>query len=517
MSLTLRGARFLDVTCQDIARVGKMSHQHLYVEGMQAAYYKTISKARQSDSPDVIGHVDVKASWSKYRSYLLNYLESPHSRPDYVEVIDKPKNRIAVRPIARFDIRDRLVYETLVYSIADTIDAHVPQNVFSSPWKRPGLNFWYPVNSWLSMHRVGYQTLRGMANGQLARTDIVSFYENIDIGTLRTDLDTIGANSRVSDQIAYFLDGFQQTSHAWGLPQGCDASGILANLYLLPIDELIQQTGISFLRYSDDMLLFDDSWESLRDALLQINGGLRERRMAMSSTKTQIFDREASTRQLDNTIKDAISYGLRAGFPGTLDAVNELLLAAVEGGFANDRDIKFSLRRLAEREDPRAIDWVLERIFENHHLCDDFFDYLSRFPSKSEDVCAVMVECLETASPVSYSHLTQKIFQWAIRMRIDSSAIKRSAWLALRDRNVRAITREFAARYIGCFGKVADGQLLKAEFSHEATISIRRAILIAMHERDHMPRSLLQSAMSPNSELRWIAEYLAYATDIPDP
>ncbi|MBC3842367.1 RNA-directed DNA polymerase [Streptacidiphilus sp. 4-A2] len=319
-----------------------MNNQGPYREGIRSAYFKTITKAKSADAPDIIQHTDVKLNWTSYREHLLRYLENPEPRPEFVELIEKPKNDIAVRPIARFDIRDRLTYETLVYSIADAIDGHVSMNVFSSPWKRPGLDFRNPVNSWLTMHKQGYRMLRKHANSQLARTDIVSFYENVDTGTLRTDLDTVHADPRIANQICAFLDGFQQRGQAWGLPQGCDASGILANLYLLPIDELVEQQGVGYLRYSDDMLLIDESWEALRSALLEINRGLRGRRMSMSSTKTKIYDRDGSIEQLDNTIKDAISYGLRASLPGTLEALYELIVSATEGDIVNDRDIKFS-------------------------------------------------------------------------------------------------------------------------------------------------------------------------------
>ncbi|MDY0815109.1 RNA-directed DNA polymerase [Kitasatospora purpeofusca] len=469
----------------------------------------------QSEIPDIINLDDIFSSWYDFRRLVISGLESGFVGPDYVEIIDLPKNFVAVRPIARLSVQDRLVYDALVFSIAHLIENQLHPSVFSARWGNQGKEFWSPVNSWVAMQKHGAQMM-GKSPFQLARTDVVSFYEHIDISTLEIDLQSIGASPWITERLVRYLTMFQSSSHAWGIPQGPDASGILANIYLLPIDEYVHRAGMHYLRYSDDMMVFDTESESLRNVILEINSILRSRRLTMSSTKTAIYDHSDAFSQLEDLEKDAVNYGLDVGEEGAGERLFKIFTEAVTGT-PKDRDIKFSLFRMGNLGDDRALPWVMGNLKGNHHLASQLLRYLEKFPAQIKGIESTFHSILQEVSGNRYDHLEQRIFQAATRQQIRSANLRDVAWGVLEDKNKTSLPREFAARYIGRVSSVADGQLLRRRFEDEPDANVRRALLVAMYESRSFSRRLLQSLATSSSQLSWVSRYLLKDPLVPLP
>ncbi|MER7817076.1 RNA-directed DNA polymerase [Streptomyces sp. NPDC096153] len=458
---------------------------------------------------------DINASWADIRAEIVAAIRSGHVGPDYVEILDIPKSSVAVRPIARLSVQDRLVYDTLVFSIAGLIEPQLRDSVYSARWSNKGRGFWSPVNSWVSMQKRGVK-LMDKAPFQLARTDVVSFYEHIDVNTLGIDIESVGANRHIVERLITYLRMFQTSSHAWGIPQGPDASAILANLYLLPVDEFIHRSNMHYLRYSDDMMLFDTERETLRNTLLEINSILRSRRLSMSSTKTDIYDHDRSLSQLEDLEKDAINYGIRVGEFGAGERLYKLFTEAVEGP-QRDRDVKFSLFRMGRLKDDRAIPWVISNLKDSHHLASQLLHYMECFPERYTTVGRAYVSTMRLVAGHKYDSLEQRVLQAATRQEIRSTDIRDLAWAILHNKNKSNLPREFAARYLGRVSTVADGQLLRREFENESNVNVRRALLVAMYEAKSVSRPLLKSLATSDSRLSWVSRYLLKDPLIPLP
>ncbi|MFD4653807.1 reverse transcriptase domain-containing protein [Streptomyces sp. NPDC058441] len=469
----------------------------------------------QSEIPDIINLADINSSWPEFRARVIDSLVSGHVGPDYVEIIDAPKNPFAVRPIARLTVHDRLVYDALVFTIANLIDGQLRESVFSARWGSDGEDFWSPVNSWVSMQKRGVEIVSDDPF-HLARTDVVSFYEHIDVSTLAIDIQAVGASAAVTERLIRYLKMFQQSSHAWGIPQGPDASGILANIYLLPVDEFVHRAGFKYLRYSDDMMIFDTDRESLRNALLEINSILRSRRLSMSSAKTKVFDQSEAVKQLEDLEKDAINYGIKIGESSAEERLYKLFAEAVEGP-QRDRDVKFSLFRMGRLKDDRALPWVLRNLKESHHLASQLLQYLECFPDRRPAVGRAFISTMQLVSDHKYDHLEQRILQAATRQRVHSPTIRDMAWAILQDKNKSNLPREFAARYLGRNSSVADGQLLRRQYEDEENVNVRRALLVAMYEARSVSRGLLESLAASKSQLSWVSRYLLKDPYVPLP
>lgn len=482
---------------------------------LDEAWNRLLHGRGRSEIPDIINLADINASWPDVRKGIVAALRSGKVGPDYVEVLDLPKNAVAVRPIARLSVHDRLVYDTLVFSIAELVESQLHDSVYSARWGDNGKPFWSPVNSWVSMQKRGVQLVSDTPF-QLARTDVVSFYEHIDIDTLAIDIQSTGASPGVVESLITYLRMFQSSSHAWGIPQGPDSSAILANLYLLPVDEFVHRENLKYLRYSDDMMIFDTEMEALRNALLEINTILRSRRLSMSMTKTSIYDEAHTLSQLESLEKDAINYGIKIGEVGSEELLYKLFLEATEG-VQIDRDVKFALFRMGNLKDDRALPWALRHLKDSHHLVIELIKYLECFPDRLPAVIRAYVSTMRRAADHKYDSLEQRILQAATRQRINSVEIRDMAWAILQNKHKSSLPREFAARYLGRVSTIADGQLLRREYENESNVNVRRALLVAMYEARSISRPLLERLAQSNSPMMWISRYLLNDPFVPLP
>lgn len=462
------------------------------------------------DLPDVINFRDLRPFWKDYRSEVLEHLRNTQYTPNHIELVEHPKDYISTRPLARLSVQDRLIYEALAFEVADSIDPLLSDSVFNHRSRRRSV---HSVADWKLMRKKARDLLSADKDLLMAKTDIASFYEHIEIDVLSMDLAAFGVGEDVVTQLWSFLNGFERQCHTWGLPQGSAASGILANAYLLPVDNLIQQFDIKFIRYSDDVYLFDLDEEKLRSTLQRINRAFRARHLNMSAPKTRILARKDAEEHLDDMRKDLILYFLGLGKPWAVKDLQDLFISAVNATPPNERDIKFSLPTLGYRKDDFAFSWALESIKSWHHLSARILRYLEKLPHKRKDLQVTLEKILDQVPTVDYPFLERNIFETATRCGIRSDVLRTKAWLAVRDRNRSNYPREFAARYIGRLGNSTDGQLLKMEYEGESHIDVRRALLVAMYEAGYMPAELLRNLENGSTILKWTAKYLLRAPD----
>ncbi|WP_371671939.1 RNA-directed DNA polymerase [Streptomyces sp. NBC_00289] len=475
-------------------------------EYLDAVASRLFNVESRQELPDIINFRDVSSNWDEgYRDEMLGHISNAHCGPNRVEIIEHPKDPISVRPLARFDIKDRLTYEAIVAEIVETVDSLVPENVYSYRANRSQI---HSVDDWLEWRNQARKILDANPRLAMAKTDVANFYENIDIDILKLDLAQAGIREPLLSQIHYFLQRFEQQSGAWGLPQGSSASGALSNVYLLPYDEHIRQFGAQHVRYSDDTYIFGYSWEQLRSVLAGANQALRARRLTIAARKTEIFDRPGSLGHLDDSSRDRISYLYYRGVPQAKKLLTELFTEATALGPVGERDVRFSLTRFKWRRDATAVDWALGNLKDLHHLSDQILRYAEALPRRRCELINTLEATVLDFDLVDYAYLERNIFHSALRRKIRSKVLKDNAWAILRDRNRSNYPREFAARYIGRFSEIADGPLLRMQYEAEGSEPVQRALLVALYECQYLPPKLLPSLSQSLSDLKWTARYL---------
>lgn len=155
--------------------------------------------------------------------------------------IDYPKANFILRPCARPLLKDLVVYQSVVNYIGSKVHRKIPKDVsysfnkfkdkFSKDKKRH-------IDQWLAFEERTVQLCKSYE--YLLTSDIASFFEHICHDVLKERLlllnSSDGYASAVNFLINKLLIKWPQTENIrnFSLPQGPDASRILADIYLYP-------------------------------------------------------------------------------------------------------------------------------------------------------------------------------------------------------------------------------------------------------------------------------------------
>lgn len=470
------------------------------------------------DLPDVIAFNDMASEWSDIRGDIISRVSNRHYSFSHVDVLDLPKDPLNVRPLARLALEDRLIYDACVLAMIPVVDAVIPDNVYSYRWSKYKQALYSPVSRWVKMRQKGRSYNRKNQHLPLLCVDITSFYEYVDVETLLMDVRGLkGIPNWSISLLEMFLDQFNRSSHAWGLPQGTDSSGILANLYLLPIDRYLRDRKFAYLRYSDDIMIFGTDWVQLRKALVEINHLCRSRRLCLSAIKTRILPAHEVGALFDDMDKNAIRYGIDIKSPLAPDELRKYFDATISREPPNDTDLRFSLNQLRHTYDDHAVSWVLEHMTELPQVAQTAILYLNRFHRRRPEIDVELSAMLADKRFDLYPSVERQVINYLVLGSVNEHKATDACWAILEDRNKR-IVREFAARYIGKTSGPGDGALLRELFERESDDNVKRALLIAYYESGACPRSLLTSLAQRTAGLGITARYLLPAPqDIPCP
>jgi hypothetical protein len=194
----------------------------------------------------------------------------------------------------------------------------------------------------------------------LGTLDVRRYYPSIDAQRLGDVLLGIG----VADDVAHALVGYLETWQLWGVqgvPIGREASGLLGNAYLLPVDVALRAAGVEFGRYTDDYRLWVPAqrWrhaqevaaEAVRSLGLELNQSKTRHMTAGSEVLEQLTRPELTElRALLRSDRDA---GLRRS--------QELFDVKAGGPSPDSLRLKFLLGVLRHREDPYAVAVLVAR------------------------------------------------------------------------------------------------------------------------------------------------------------
>jgi RNA-directed DNA polymerase len=130
---------------------------------------------------------------------------------------------------------------------------------------------------------------------QVVDVDIKGYFENIPHQALLELVKERISDGRVLDLIEKFLkqgvmeEGIEIEPEK-GSPQGGVVSPLLANIYLNPLDWLLEELGIESVRYADDIVVMARSAEEAKRALETISRWAGEAQLALHPEKTRIVD-----------------------------------------------------------------------------------------------------------------------------------------------------------------------------------------------------------------------------------
>ena len=130
------------------------------------------------------------------------------------------------------------------------------------------------------------------------KTDIKDFFENINHEKLLEILRSNIKDTRIIRLIELWIkngifEHFNYTSHTKGVHQGDVLSPLLSNIYLDQMDKFLELSGIEFVRYADDFVLFFSSREACEQGLARLKNFLATINLSLNEAKTSLHDKDS--------------------------------------------------------------------------------------------------------------------------------------------------------------------------------------------------------------------------------
>jgi hypothetical protein len=210
------------------------------------------------------------------------------------------------RPFARFEPIDLMLYQALVDKLAPTIEATLGSREHVMAYRQtlePADNPFAGGQSFLdyagrvdamidaqSPQPRAFSPFGGTASqthGYVLSTDLSGYFMHIDVDELERSLLAAGSTTDVVRDLADLLRHWQ-LSGIRGLPQGVRASSPLGNFYLAPLDALLTEMSVDWVRWMDDITLSVERYADARRILDAVEKLLYHRGLTLNSEKTSI-------------------------------------------------------------------------------------------------------------------------------------------------------------------------------------------------------------------------------------
>lgn len=211
------------------------------------------------------GHL--KHHWPDIR----HKIQSGDYQPSAVRAVSIPKANGGSRLLGIPTVQDRLIQQALQLVISAALDSTMSPHSYGF---RPNR----------SAHDAVSAASAYVAQGKnwVVDIDLKSFFDQVNHDKLMHQLSGKIADKRILKLIGRYLRAPMrqangtQTKRTRGTPQGGPLSPLLANLYLTPLDQELEQRGIAFVRYADDIALFVSSERAAKRVLESVKAWLRK-------------------------------------------------------------------------------------------------------------------------------------------------------------------------------------------------------------------------------------------------
>jgi RNA-directed DNA polymerase len=197
--------------------------------------------------------------------------------------IPKPGSK-EQRPLGVPTVRDRVVQTALL---------NVLEPIFDMTFSERSYGFRHGRGCHHALERV--EELLNTGHVHVVDADLKSYFDTIPKDRLLARVSEKVSDSRVLRLVQRFLEqGVMEGLSEWtpeaGTPQGAVISPLLANIYLNPLDHLLEEAGFALVRYADDFVILCQTQESAERALELVQSWVASNGLTLHPTKTQIVD-----------------------------------------------------------------------------------------------------------------------------------------------------------------------------------------------------------------------------------
>jgi RNA-directed DNA polymerase len=224
------------------------------------------------------------AQAEQYLQELQHSLEDGSYRPHPVKRVEIPKDDGRTRPLGIPTVKDRIVQTALKMVI---------EPIFETQF-RPGSYGFRPGRSCKDALREVDRLLKEGFTW-VVDADLQGYFDSIPHDRLMA----LVAGSISDGPVLSLAEGFLQQDimkdmARWrpttGTPQGAVISPLLANLYLHPLDLLMEQSGRRMVRYADDFVILCRTEAEAQVALRQVAAWVAANGLILHPDKTRVGD-----------------------------------------------------------------------------------------------------------------------------------------------------------------------------------------------------------------------------------
>jgi RNA-directed DNA polymerase len=197
--------------------------------------------------------------------------------------IPKPGSK-EIRPLGIPTVRDRVVQTAL---------RHVIEPIYEKGFAEHSYGFRPGRGCKDALRRV--EELLKSGHTYVVDVDLKSYFDTIDHVKLMGEVEKRIADGRILTMIEKYLkqavmEGLRTWTPERGSPQGAIISPLLSNIYLSPLDHLMQEQGYEMIRYADDLVIMCQSEQEARQAMEKVREWTEQVGLMLHPQKTLIVD-----------------------------------------------------------------------------------------------------------------------------------------------------------------------------------------------------------------------------------
>ena len=330
--------------------------------------------------------------------HLIAEIVSGKYQPSRPRHIYYPKSSGVLRPITLLRVEDQIVYQALLNVVAERFSnlqsGHAFTRTFGALFQGPSSDFFY--YDWHHAYeQFNFAIEQAVAAKQdyFSEFDLVSFYELIDHGILRT---TLSKRIKSPEFLDFLFNCLGHWTHnktgelRHGVPQGPAPSAFLAECILFTMDSL-KFKGVTYLRYIDDIRILSASPTPIRRALIQLDLKSKALGLVPQAQKItaprKVADASEITKKIPSLVLEQESQA-KLSQKVVRKLFKDSLLKDKSGWrVINPTHFKYSLGRL--NANPTILKRVAEIAGRQPELATQIGAYFQKFPKSKEVVSLI--------------------------------------------------------------------------------------------------------------------------------